>query len=86
MQGLKNNICRCTGYTKIIEAVQLAAGWQRASSIRRKKEVVWGLPCRILTGEAKVTGKLQYADDLDMEGLQHVKVLWAEHPQRKYWI
>ena len=27
--GISNNLCRCTGYVKIVKAIGLAAGWMR---------------------------------------------------------
>lgn len=31
-EALKDNLCRCTGYVKIVEAVQLAAKWLRGEN------------------------------------------------------
>lgn len=31
-EALKDNLCRCTGYVKIVEAVQLAAKWMRGEN------------------------------------------------------
>ncbi len=71
-EAIKNNVCRCTGYQKIVEAIRMAA------SLLRDK--VWppeADPCRGLTGEriprldaaAKVLGTADYADDLAFEGM-----------------
>ena len=40
-KALGANLCRCTGYTKIIDAVVLAA-----EAIREKKEIRFDRPCR----------------------------------------
>ena len=80
---VNNNLCRCTGYINIINAVQ------SAGEMLRKGEtppaiVPEGDQVRttLLTQDAigLVTGRTLFGDDFRLEGMLHAKILWAEYP------
>jgi len=81
-QGLKDNICRCTGYVKIIEAVRLAARWLKNPAEIQLGAGGAGLGGSLpdLDGREKVTGGLAFADDLYPGGVLYGKVLWSRYP------
>ena len=80
--GLKENICRCTGYVKIFDAVQLAAQVMLEPSAALASPAGGGLGNNVkdIDGIQKVCGTLPYADDIYEQGMCHGKILLAAYP------
>jgi aldehyde oxidoreductase len=84
-RALSPNLCRCTGYVKVIEAVQQAArmmaeGREGDKGVFRPDHEVIGRSVEKKDAVAKVTGEARYTDDLFMESMLHGKVLWSPYP------
>ena len=69
--ALRNNYCRCTGYVKIIKAVQLAAQIMQSGVIPPKSTDNWklGSPVQRLDVAEKVQGYGKFADDFYLDGM-----------------
>ncbi|WP_306214684.1 molybdopterin-dependent oxidoreductase [Actinoplanes sp. RD1] len=73
-RALKGNLCRCTGYRAVADAV---AGVRNVDEPRAGAAV--GANLGAPAGPEVVTGTARYTFDLDMPGALHLKVLRSPH-------
>lgn len=84
-EALKNNICRCTGYKKIEEAVLLAAKLLREGipvpACTFTGRVGENLPR--VDAPAKTVGDAEYVDDMRVEGLCFGSAVRSAYPRAR---
>ncbi|SJZ91648.1 molybdopterin-dependent oxidoreductase [Selenihalanaerobacter shriftii] len=80
--ALKRNICRCTGYQKIIESVQLAARYLREGVEIKENYTTDAFGKSVIRNDGldKVQGASIYVDDYSKEDMLHGKLHLSEEP------
>ncbi len=85
-ERLGGNICRCTGYQKIFDAVEMARDVQNGrlpptvfAEAEAEQGDFIGKAVRRIDAPGKVSGRLKYAGDMTMPDMLHVQVLRSPH-------
>lgn len=83
--AIRNNICRCTGYKKIIEGILLSAKIFRENlPVGDDSGVVnVGQAIQRIDAREKVTGTGEYPDDIYLEGMIYGSAVRSEYPRAK---
>ena len=82
-KAIRGNICRCTGYKKIEEAILMAADFFRLDKEIPKEdsEARLGQRHRRVDAREKVTGEGQFVDDIVLPGMIYAKALRSQYPR-----
>jgi len=83
--AIRNNICRCTGYKKIIDAVELAAKLFREDIRDLKAKTISGVGQRVprIDTAEKVLGYGEYVDDMEVDGLIYGSAVRSAYPRAR---
>ena len=83
--AIRNNICRCTGYVKIIDGILLAAKALRAGRIPDDAAPDWQVGARVprIDVREKVLGYGKYPDDVYVEGMCYGSAVRSAYPRAR---
>jgi selenium-dependent xanthine dehydrogenase len=83
--AIRNNICRCTGYVKIIDGILLAAKLFREGGPAEQagEEFQVGARAHRIDVEEKVTGSGQYPDDIYVPGMCYGSAVRSQYPRAR---
>ncbi len=83
--AIRNNICRCTGYVKIVKAIELAASVMRGEISITDDGGKWKIGERRhrVDVREKVMGSGKYPDDLYVDGMLHASCVRSSYPRAR---
>ena len=86
--AIKGNLCRCTGYRKVIDGIRLAGAILRGEAQidpDAEKGDAFGVGKRAFRVDVreKVLGYGKYPDDVDMEGMLHLSAVRSKYARAR---
>ena len=83
--AIRNNICRCTGYVKIIDGILLAAKIFREGKLPEAQERSCGIGARMprIDAAEKVQGTGKYPDDVYLDGMIYAGAVRSQYPRAR---
>lgn len=84
-KAIRGNICRCTGYVKIVEAIQLAAKMFKEDIAISEKPTTGklGEDFKRVDAVEKTLGTGLYVDDIEVPNMLHASAIRSKYPRAK---
>jgi selenium-dependent xanthine dehydrogenase len=83
VRALAGNLCRCTGYHRIVDAIELVAACRRGDAVLAPIDASGAVGSRAIRYEARdlALGTKPFVADLTVPGMLHGALRFADHPR-----